>query len=96
MMNPMKHTSSRDQRLWSEWIESLTKDVECYFGILEGRSFTYFAQWHAFTIPKIDQVVFTCCILRNLIREADGLDIRWEQQAEWDKLNPQTSNFDEG
>ena len=36
MMNPMKYTSSRDQRLWSEWIESLTKDVECYFGILEG------------------------------------------------------------
>jgi hypothetical protein len=28
MMNPMKHTSLREQRLWSEWVESTRKDVE--------------------------------------------------------------------
>jgi Plant transposon protein len=96
MMNPMKHTSSRDERLWSEWIESLRKDVECYFGILEGRLRILRNGMPLQSQRAIDQVVFTCCILHNLILEADGLDIRWERQAEWDKLNPQTSNFDEG
>jgi hypothetical protein len=48
------------------------------------------------TQRDIDQVVFTYCMLRNLILEADGLDIRWEKPLEWDKLNPQTSNSDEG
>lgn len=37
MMNPIKHTSSRNERLWSEWVESTRKDVECCFGILKGR-----------------------------------------------------------
>jgi Plant transposon protein len=32
MINPMKHTSCRDDRLWSEWVESTRKDVECVFG----------------------------------------------------------------
>ena len=48
------------------------------------------------TQRDIDQVVFTYCMLRNLILEADGLDIRWEKPLEWDKLNPKTSNSDEG
>ena len=32
IINPMKHTSFRDDRLWSEWVESTRKDVECLFG----------------------------------------------------------------
>ena len=48
------------------------------------------------TQRAIDQVVFTCCILHNIILEADGLDARWEQQVEWDTLNPQVGNSDEG
>ena len=37
MINPMKHTSVRSDRLWSEWLESTKKDVECTFGSLKSR-----------------------------------------------------------
>jgi hypothetical protein len=31
-----------------------------------------------------------------MILSADGLDRRWEDNMEWDALNPQPSNSDEG
>jgi hypothetical protein len=34
---PFKHTSSLKEYRWSEWLESMRKDVECTFGILKGR-----------------------------------------------------------
>ena len=34
---PMKHTNSRAEMRFSEWLESLRKDIECTFGILKGR-----------------------------------------------------------
>jgi hypothetical protein len=96
MINPMKHTSNRDDRLWSEWIESTRKDVECVFGILKGR-FRFLRHGILLqTQEKIDTVFFTCAILHNLILEADGMDRRWEQTVEWDRLNPQPNNSDSG
>ena len=96
MMNPMKHTSSRNERLWSEWVESTRKDVECCFGILKGR-FRFLRQGILLhTQEKVDTTFFTCCILHNMILSADGLDRRWEDNVEWDILNPQPSNSDEG
>ena len=96
MMNPMKHTSSRHERLWSEWVESTRKDVECCFGILKGR-FRFLRQGILLqTQAKIDTAFFTCCILHNMILAADGLDKRWEDNVEWDVLNPQPGNSDEG
>jgi hypothetical protein len=37
MRNPLKDTATRDRRLWSEWVESTRKNVECCFGILKAR-----------------------------------------------------------
>ena len=34
---PMKAPSSVDEILWSKYLESMRKDVECCFGILKGR-----------------------------------------------------------
>lgn len=96
VINPMKHTSNRDDGLWSEWVESTKKDVECVFGILKG-CFRFIR--HGILLQsqdKIDTIFFTCCILHNLILEADGLDRRWEQSVEWDRLNPQSNNSDTG
>jgi Plant transposon protein len=92
----MKHTSCRDDQLWSEWIESTRKDVECVFGILKGR-FRFLRHGILLqTQDKVDTAFFTCCILHNLILEADGMDKRWEENVEWDRLNPQPSNSDNG
>jgi len=36
MIPPYKHTTFHMQLRWSQWIESLRKDVQCTFGILKG------------------------------------------------------------
>ena len=37
MQCPMKHTNEEDETRWSEFAESVRKDVECSFGILQKR-----------------------------------------------------------
>jgi hypothetical protein len=44
----------------------------------------------------IDFVFFTCCILHNFILEYDGLDCRWEEDVDWDQINLQPDNSDDG
>jgi len=34
---PMKMTSAVAETRWSQWLESMRKDVECTYGILKGR-----------------------------------------------------------
>lgn len=34
---PFKSTTSRNEVRFSDWLESIRKDVECTFGILKGR-----------------------------------------------------------
>ena len=87
-MNPYVHVSERRQHLWSEWIESCRKDVECVFGSMKKR-FRFLK--HAIEIHSqhhIDNAFFTCCILHNMILMYDGLDSRWEENIDWDALDP--------
>jgi len=37
MVPPIKQTIYKKEIRWSQWIESVRKDVECTFGILKGR-----------------------------------------------------------
>ena len=96
MINPMKHTSCREERLWSEWMESTRKDVECCFGILKSRFRILKNGLLCQTQEGIDRVFYTCCILHNMLLEVDGLDTRWETDVDWEALNPQGGNDDEG
>ena len=97
MMNPMKHASSRLERLWSEWVESVRKDVECVFGILKSR-FRIFKQGFLFqSQAMIETVFYTCSILHNMLLVYDGLANRWdEENVAWDMINPQSGNDDNG
>jgi DDE superfamily endonuclease len=68
------HGSEWRQRIWSEWIESRRKDVECVFGSMKKR-FRFLK--HAIEIHsqhEIDNAFFTCCTLHNIILMYDGLD----------------------
>lgn len=31
----------------------------------------------------IDNMFFTCCVLHNMLLACDGLDVRWEKNAQW-------------
>ena len=93
---PFKHTSSRADTSWTKWVESVRKDVECCFGILKGRFRILRSGIVLQSQTAIDNVFFTCSIPHNRILEADGLDTRWEQNVEWDMLNPQSGISDDG
>ena len=98
LIDPYAFRSSRSVIYWSEWLESLRKDVECLFGILKSR-FRISRNPVAFHSKEdIQNIMFCCCILHNLILSADGIDTAWEYDVAWDTLEPvaELDDFDEG
>lgn len=80
MQCPYKHTGDTDKVRWSEFAESVRKDVECSFGILKKR-FQFLkngVNWQ--NKNDIDNAVFSCVILHNMLHEFDGYDERWENE----------------
>ena len=79
----MKHTLKFKEGLWSKWVESVRKDVECVFGILKGRFRCLKLPIFYQTKSVIDSMLFTCCILNNILLNVDGYDVRWEKNVNW-------------
>ena len=76
---------------FSEWLESMRKDVECLFGIMKGR---FLILRYGFRFQKIymcDQLWLTCCAMHNMLLNIDGLHENWEQGApsDWEIFNRQ-------
>ena len=59
---------------WSEWIESMRKDVECTFGILKGRFRVLKSGIRVHGTDTCDAVFLTCCALHNWLLDVDGLN----------------------
>lgn len=87
MQCPMKHTSKIKEALWSKWVESVRKDVECCFGILKGRFRCLKLPIYYQSKDVIDNIFFTCCILHNILLNVDGYDSRWEENVNWKGMN---------
>ena len=69
MQCPLKHTTVTDRARWSEFAESIRKDVERSFGILKKR-FQFLKTgitWHRKS--DIDNAVFSCVILLHKGKE---------------------------
>ena len=75
---PLKKTAFRTEIRFSDWVESMRKDVECTFGILKGRwrILKYGLRTHS--LMDADNVWKTCCALHNMLLEVDGLASGWE------------------
>ena len=80
---PLKHSAIPKESLWSEWAESVRKDVECTFGSLKGRFRCLKVPIFYNTREVVDNMFFTCCILHNLLLTIDGLDSRWEKDINY-------------
>jgi Plant transposon protein len=80
MQCPLKHSVVEEETRWSEFAESVRKDVECSFGILKKRFqiLKNAITWHSKS--DIDNAVFSCVILHNMLHEYDGYDERWEAE----------------
>ena len=78
---PMKHPTTHEEIRFSEWLESMRKDVECTFGILKKRFSILKTGIRLGSIEKSDKVWRTCCALHNLLLFNDGLDKNWDTDA---------------
>ena len=74
---PVKDGASYKYIRFSEWLESMRKDVECTFGIIKGRFCVLKYGLHLQSIKKCDQLWFTACALHNRLLFVDGLDKNW-------------------
>jgi hypothetical protein len=85
-MPPYKNAPDRPSIRWSEWLESLRKDVECVFGILKGRWRILKTSIRLQGIDKVDMCWKTCCALHNWLLEIDGLDEKWIEgvSSDWE------------
>ena len=88
LIDPYAFRLSRSIIYWSEWLESLRKDVECLFGILKSRWRILRNPVSFHTLTDIENIMFCCCILHNLLISADGIDSAWEDDVAWDTLDP--------
>ena len=75
---PIKNTCNRSELRFSQWLESLRKDVECCFGILKGRWRILKAGIRCHNTEIADNIWMTCCALHNLLLDADGLSHQWK------------------
>ena len=89
-MPPSKYSSSIAEIRWSQWLESMRKDVECTFGIMKKRFSILDKGIDIKRIEEADQVVLTCCALHNLLLKIDDRDGAWEGGVAMDSDN---SNF---
>ena len=88
LIDPM--TSFRlEDKICGEWLESIRKDIECFFGMLKAR-FRFFLntiQFHSFL--DIEKAFKTSCILHNMLLTYDGRDLQeWEKKIDWFTVNP--------
>ena len=66
-IDPDKFRLNKEAVLWSEWLESVRKDVENFFGILKQR-FRFFRNGISYhDKDEIEQAFKTCCCLNNMI-----------------------------
>jgi hypothetical protein len=79
---PMKVAGDALELQWSKALESVRKDVECFFGILKGRFRVLKLPVQYRSKESIDDVFYTCCILHNIIHAFDGRD-EWEVDVDW-------------
>lgn len=92
-VDPDIKSFAKNHVMWSEWLESVRKDVECTFGILKAR-FRFLRNAVRYHYPDtIEQATRCCAILHNILLRYDGLDnLNWEKLLPDDEEKESTSN----
>ena len=79
---PMKHPLTYEEIRFSEWLESMRKDIECTFGIMKQRFHVLKYGIRLHKISNSDKVWSTCCALHNMLLFIDGLDDGWDETTQ--------------
>jgi len=68
---PVKVSADWHEIRWSEWLESLRKDVECTFGIFKGHWRILKTGIRLHGVEVANKISKTCCALHNMLLEID-------------------------
>ena len=68
---PVKNSVTYKYIWFSEWLESMRKDVECTFGIMKGNFCILRYGLRLQSIKRCDQLFLTCCALHNRLLFVD-------------------------
>jgi hypothetical protein len=82
----LKNRLTDEEENWSRRMESVRKDVECFFGRLKGRFRMLKLPILLHHLEDVENVFFTACILHNMLLSYDGLD-RWEGNVDWEGID---------
>lgn len=82
LIAPSKYPGSPEEGDFSKLLESVRKDVECFFGILKGRFRILKLRLAYHSRDDIDNIFFTCCILHNMLHSFDGMSV-FEENVDW-------------
>ena len=74
---PSKEATKLSHLIFSEWVESIRKDIKCAFGILKGRFHILKYGLRFPKVIKIDKLFKTLCALHNFLIKFDELDMNW-------------------
>ena len=73
----MKSTIFISETRWSEWLESMRKDVECTLRTLKGRWRVLKSGTRLNGVDVADGIRVTCCALHNMLLEEDRVAVDW-------------------
>jgi hypothetical protein len=79
---PLKHSVEHEVNEFCAMLESIRKDVECFFGILKIRFRFIDGKIEIHLFEDIDNVMYTCCILHNMLLKHDGFSDMWKHLVE--------------
>jgi len=90
---PYVYRSLTEQIYFSEYLESVRKDVECTFGILKNRFRVLGGiEYHDFEF--VETIFKAACILHNMILDFDHDAVEDWENVNWEKINPMDENMD--
>ncbi|CAM9899303.1 unnamed protein product, partial [Ectocarpus sp. 8 AP-2014] len=75
LIAPSKYPANSEDTAFSRTLESVRKDVECFFGILKGCFRILKLRLGYRSKEDIDNIFSTCCILHNMLHTFDGMDV---------------------
>jgi hypothetical protein len=95
MIDPIGHSFQKAQVLWSEFLESIRKDVECVNALLKNRFRTLKNPVYFHKPEFIENLFKASCMLHNLILAWDGNDSSQWENVDWESCNPDGAEPDD-
>ena len=93
-----KYRIDRQAVIWSEWVESVRKDVECLFGAIKIR-FHFIRNGIGYhNRDDIEAAFKTVCCLHNMILLFDGLagsQYKLWEDVDWENLDPDGDDIED-